>query len=179
MSVAVDVRIDVRPYSGYVEPALPIAAYVGQGVLVGDASGGTMDMSFIYQRNDDAQISEMFNLEQIAFDSGIAVGQGVSMRLVAMDSLSQNRPMFGQIWSLQTDGILGEADSALAISSGSMLPLWFGSPNRDEGDGLVRFTIPNVDFLIIGCTIQGYMWGPRSVLAPGGPQRPIGSLFGR
>jgi len=178
MTVSGDFRIDVRPYSGYVEPSLPIAAYIGQGSLIGDASGGTINFSFVYQRNDDAQISEMFNLEQLAMDSSLNDFLPVTMRLVAMDSLSQNRPAFGQIWSLELDAISGSTDTALS-SRRPQLPLWFGSPNRDEGDGLVRFTTVNTDLALYAVTIQGYMWGPRSVLAPGGPQRPVGSLFGR
>ena len=177
MSVLGDFRIDVRPYSGYIDPSLPIAAYVGQGSLVGDASGGTIDFGFVYQRNDDAQISEMFNLEQLAMDSSVNGALPVTMRLVAMDSLSQNRPMFGQIWGFQLLSISGSTNNARNIDALS-LPLWFGSPNRDEGDGLIRFTVPNVDLELYAVTIQGYIWGPRSVMAPGGPQRPLGSLFG-
>jgi len=177
MVVSADFRIDVRPYSGYADPSLPIAAYVGQGAQIGDASGGNVNFSFIYQRNDDAQISEMFNLEQLALDTSINGGTVGSMRLVAMDSLAANRPMFGQIWRIITENTQGSSDSALDIKA-LALPLWFGSPNREEGDGLVRFIFPNVDLELYAVTIQGYIWGPRSVMAPGGPQRPVGSLFG-
>jgi len=176
MSVSADFRIDVRPYSGYEDPALPIAAYIGQGSLVGDASGGSVDFSFLFQRSADAQISEMFNLEQLAMDSTTSA-LPVTIRLVAMDTLSPSRLAFGQIWSgLMADRFAG-TNSALPVG-GLPRPLWLGSPNREEGNGLIRFTMQNFDLDLYAVTIQGYMWGPRSVLAPGGPQRPVGRLFG-
>jgi len=179
MTVNLDFRIDVRPYSGYADPALPVAAYVGQASSVGDASGGQMNINFLFQEGDTGHISEMFNLEQLALDTTINAAALGTMRLSRMDSLSfPNRPMFGQIWSLLLPASQGSAENALGIGS-LVLPLWFGSPNRNEGDALIRFILPNVDLELYAVTIQGYMWGPRSVLAPGGPQRPVGGLFGR
>jgi len=179
VSVFGDFRIDTRPYSGYLDPSLPVATYIAQGTLLGDGTGGVLEISFLYQRADDAQISEMFNLEQIAVDTSRDGPIPVTMRLLGMDALAPNRLAFGQIWSLTLeDRFSGATDSALPPGA-LPRPLWFGAPNREEGNGLVRFTFANADTELYAVTIQGYMWGPRSVLAPGGPQRPVGSLFGQ
>jgi len=177
VSVNADFRVDVRPYSGSVDPGFPQASYIAQASVVGDASGGQINISFLFQRFGDAQVSEMFNLEQLAMDSSVDNILDVTMRLFAMDTLAPQRDAFGQIWSLTLDGTAGNAGSALA-EKGPRLPLWFGAPNREEGNGGLRFIMNNTDLELYAVTIQGYMWGPRSVMAPGGPQRPLGSLWG-
>ena len=176
MAVGFSFRVDVRPYSGYANPSLPIAAWVGQGTAVGDATGGNLNMDFFFQNDDEALITELFNLEQVALDTTAGVNTPGILRLISMDNLAPNRPMFGQIWSFTMNTRLG--DTAIDMTRGSVLPLWLGAPNREEGDSGIRFFFDNVDARIYGVTIQGYIWGPRSVLAEGGPQRPPNGLFG-
>jgi len=178
VTVFTDFRIDTRPYSGYADPSLPIATYIAQGSTVGDASGGQMNIAFIFQDGDAPRTTEMYNLEQLAMDTSINAAALGTMRLLRMDSLSTNRPAFGQSWSLLLPASQGSSENALGIGA-LALPLWFGAPNVDEGDALVRFIFSNVDLELYLVTIQGYIWGPRSVMAPGGPQRPVGSLFGK
>jgi len=177
VSVLTDFRVDVRPYSGFDDPGLPVASWVAQGGVAGDASGGSVFMSFLFQRDDDAQISEMFNLEQISFDMSTITSREVALQTFNMDSLGGNRALSPQIWRFRTEGVAGPSISALDFES-NLLPIWMGSPTRAEGDSGVRLTIVNVDLLLYAAVLQGYMWGPRSVLARGGPRRPPGGLFG-
>lgn len=179
MSVGFAFRVDIRPYSGYSDPSLPIAAWIAQGGAVGNASGGALTMSFLFQRDEDAQISELFNLEQISFDTSTDVNRVGMLSTINMDTLAPNRPVSDQIWRIDTFGDGGP----IGLSAGNLdrllqHPLWLGAPNRVEGDSGLRVTWPNVDLLLYLVTLQGYMWGPRSVLANGGPQRPVGGLFG-
>jgi len=177
VAVAGEFRVDVRPYSAYDDPSLPVAAWIGQGGIAGDASGGNVQMTFLFQRSDDAQISELFNLEQLAADTTAGGNHSGQMETVAMDTLAPNRLGSPEIWGLSFVSSFGRA--ALEMNDVSVLPLWLGSPNREEGNGGIRFTFANVDLRLFAVRIQGYMWGPRSVLASGGPRRPVGGLFGR
>jgi len=176
VSVQASFRVDVRPYSGSDDPSLPIAAWIGQAGQVGNGSGGNVIFSFLFQRDDDALVTESYNLEQLAVDTTSPTDVGGRMETLRMDQLSLNRTASPQIWTFLTVGRVGV--SALQLQDSNILPLWLGAPNLDEGDKGIRFQFSNIDLRLYAITIQGYMWGPRSVLAPGGPRRPVGGLFG-
>lgn len=178
MAVGFSFRVDVRPYSGYDDPSLPIAAWVSQAGAAGDASGGSINMDVLFHRDGDPQTSELYNLEQIAIDV-IATGPlDGSIQSLNMDNLAPNRPLSDQLWSLPIIDAQGSF-SALDFNSANVLPLWLGAPNRDiEGDSGIRFFFNNVNNRLIQIITQGFIWGPRSILAPGGPQRPVSGFFG-
>ena len=177
MTVFADFRLDIRPYSGYDNPALPVGAWIAQGSLVGDASGGLAIMNFRIHADGDPQISELFNLEQIAFDTTGTASQAVILIARNMDSLAPNRPAFDQRWAFNTLPVAGVSFTALRLDRATILPIWLGGTNPNEGSADIRLEMNNVDGLFYLATLQGYLWGPRSVLAQGGPQRPPNGLF--
>jgi len=177
VTVAGEFRVDVRPYSGYDDPSLPIAAWIAQAGIVGDASGGSVFIDFLFQRSDDPQISELFNLEQLSADTSTGVDRSFSIETLAMDTLAPNRPASPQKWADNVFNVSGVGIAATSIRS-TELPLWLGAPNRVEGNGGIRIIFTNINLLLYAVTVQGYMWGPRSVLAQGGPRRPLDGLFG-
>ena len=178
MVVTATFRVDVRPYSGYDDPSFPIAAWIAQGGVAGDPSGGAVFMDFLFQRSDDNQVSELFSLEQFSADTTGNLDDAGVVETLNMDSLAPNRPASTQKWQFRTEGL----GATLAVSVTSLrslgLPLWLGTPNRTEGNGGLRVLFTNVDLRLYAITLQGYMWGPRSVLAPGGPRRPVSGLLG-
>ena len=177
MSVTAAFRVDIRPYSAYDDPGLPVAAWIAQAGIAGDASGGTVLIDFDFQL--EAQpVSELYNLEQLAIDTDDSSAVDIMMQTQGMDQLAQTRPASPQKWSMTTDGVLG-ADSAVRLQDAKVgLPIWLGSPNNIDSNGTLRFIFLNSDGRLYAITAQGYMWGPRSILAPGGPRRPVGGLFG-
>lgn len=178
MSVFTTFRLDIRPFSGYADPSLPIAAWVAQGDTVGDASGGTITLEFRIHIDTDPVTSEFYNLEQIQFDASSESIRDVMLQTRNMDSFTPERTLFDQRWQFETIGVGGVSFSALPLDRANMLPLWLGAPNKNEGDAGIRLVTTNggvgVQYL---ATLQGYLWGPRSVLAEGGPRRPVGGLF--
>ena len=176
MAIGFSERVDIRPYSGYDDPSLPTATWVAQAGRAGDASGGNINLDFLFQRDDDALTSELYSLEQIAIDVTSGTAQGGSIQTINMDDLAPNRPLTDQLWSFSLNpAISGLASLRMDLSM--LLPLWLGSPNRAEGDSGIRFFLTNVNLRLYQIVIQGYQWGPRSILAPGGPRRPVGGLF--
>lgn len=178
MTVSAEFRVDVRPYSGYDDPSLPIAAWISQGGLAGDVSGGSIFMDFLFQRADDAQVTELFNLEQLSVDTSAESPSTFMLSTLTMDNLAPNRPASPQKWKGDTSSVVSASSSATPLFNVTILPLWLGAPNKVEGNGGLRLQTVNTNGVLVAATLQGYMWGPRSVLAPGGPRRPVGGLFG-
>ncbi len=179
MTVFTAFRYDVRPYTAYSEPGLPIASYIAQGGIVGDASGGNAIIEFTFMGEQEELITELFNVEQYEVDTNAAGAQTFIIETINMDTLSRNRPASKRKWHGATSPASG--NSALDVADSLMRPIWLGSPNLDARAGTAgyRFTFANVDLRLYAATIQGYIWGSRSVLAEGGPRRPVGGgLFG-
>lgn len=180
MSVLARFRVDVRPYSGYNDPALPISGWIAQGGAVGDASGGNLTMDFNFMDGEEIpRISELFNLEQIAIDT-TGGSEGLFMETRNMDNLSPARAGSPQKWAWIVSVVLGNAALRNDATPKGPLPIWLGAPNQDapSSEAGLRFTWANTNLRLYAITIQGYRWGPRSVLAPGGPQRPPFGYFG-
>ncbi len=178
MSVSGNFRVDTRPYSGYVDPALPIGSYIAQAGIAGDATAGVVLINFLFQLSANRRITESYNLEQVSIDTDANSANRGSMATLNMDSLSPDRQASPQKWTFLTS-IDGVSDSSLLLTDRGVLPLWLGSPALPAGSSAagLRFTFLNVDLRLYAVTIQGYIWGPRSVLAPGGPQRPPNGFF--
>ena len=174
MTVVGAFRYDVRPYSGYDDPGLPVAAYIAQGALVGDASGGSVIFTFVYQEEQDERITELFNLEQLSIDTN-GSGESILMQTVNMDTLSRNRAASPQMARFVTVATVSQSTLNLDTQQ-SGLPLWLGSPNLNSlsGLGALRFSLGNTDLRLYAITIQGHIWSARSILAQGGPRRPVG-----
>jgi len=178
MSVFVTTRVDIRPYSGYSDPSLPIAAWISQGTVTGDVTGGSVFITMIFELDEtDFRLSQLYNLEQFSMDHDAPSAFAGLMTTRAMDRLSPQRDAAEQRWGLVgvTDGA---NQAAVGIDALAGLPIWLGSPNEDFSvDSGLRFETPNVDARVVNVTAQGYVWGPRSVLAEGGPQRPANGFF--
>lgn len=179
MTVSDNFRVELRRYSGYTDPALPIAAYIAQGGSVGDASGGSILQSFLFRLGTEPKIerSLMYNLEQLSADYDADVNANIFFRTLNMNNLAPTRVASPEKWSIALRGN-NVSDGASELQFMAGLPLWLGSPNSGGSDAGVRFEWENVDLRLVAATIQGYVWGPRSVLAEGGPQRPPNGLFG-
>lgn len=178
MTVTDNFRVDIRRFSGYSNPALPIASYISQGGSVGDASGGSVFQNLLFRLGSEPDVSRslMYNLEQLSADISANTAEDVLFRTLNMGQLAPNRPESPQKWilSLRNDGV---DEGAANIAHIAGLPLWLGSPNAGGSDAGIRWEWDNIDLRLYAVTIQGYIWGPRSVLADGGPQRPPNGMF--
>lgn len=176
MTVQGDFRVEVKPYSGYDNPSLPIASWIASGTLTGDATGGAVQFTFLFQVAESDNVSERYDLEQLAIDVEIGTNVVVMMEAQGMEQLAfPSRNVEEQRWAMQvlTDGS-GRAAVPLADLAG--LPIWLGMPIFGVDAG-VRLRFLNIDTIVYNATLHGYIWGPRSVLAPGGPQRPPNGYF--
>jgi len=176
MSVEQDFRVETRPYSGYEDPGLPFAAWVASGELTGDGSGGFVRITFQFQVAESDNVTERYNLEQFHADVQLATNSVAIMVFQGMDHTSfPFRPMARQEFALglQTNGVL---DSSVQLRDLAGLPLWMGMPIPGVSAGL-EFQFVNLDGVLFTASGQGYIWGPRAILAPGGPRRPPNGFF--
>jgi len=179
VTVLLTSRVDTRPYAGYDDPSLPIASYIGQAAVAGNATGGIVVITFPFQIAEALRVTELFNLEQYACETNNGVSEQVVIRTVQMDSLVSNiRPLVEQRWVSNCIGA-GNGVSATVVQDLGGMPIWLGAPSSQGFDAGLSFQFTNVDLRIYVVTVMGWMWGPRSILAPGGPQRPPFGYLGR
>jgi len=180
VAVSLDFRIEIRPYSGYEDPGLPVASWITQGGIAGDASGGTMSMNFLFELEGGVRISELFNVERMALDTINNSARVFMLTTLNMDNLAPTRQASPQKWQFSTIPA-SPLGSALPPEAMSGFPLWLGAPANisPAGDKGLRLQASNVNGELYAVTFQGYMWGPRAVLAPGGPRRPVEGFLGR
>lgn len=175
MSTASSILITPLGFAGFDNPALPIGIYVAQGGTGGDATGGIMAIRVVYHPAGPQQHSLMYNIEQLSGHMGGNTGGGLQLVTENLGMITPSRPLTGTSWGVQF-----QARGSLATIANDTikLPLWLGAPNLLGGRSSVDFGIVNIDADSINIVVYGYIWGPRSTLAPGGPQRPPGAMFG-
>jgi len=168
--------VNTRPYSGYTDPALPIASYIAQGTDLGTVTGGSLFLEFPFQLAAGPDVSNLYNLEQFAIHVDQNLNIGANLETFAMDHLAGPLVALIQRWSLLVNFGGGGLGNANDFGTMAGLPVWLGRPQTGLDAGL-RFELINTLNVTYTATIQGYIWGPRSVLAQGGPQRPQSGYF--
>lgn len=169
-------------YRGNDDPSLPVGMWWGSATLLGDASGGHAGLRFVFHEEGDAVSSDIFNLEQFSIlvskdttftDSFIrTVGMAPAPKLAAFD----------RVWAFSLESVTPVGNAAGPLANKLGLPLFIGTlRSGDQGDlGALEIATTNptaADSMSVSA--MGYRWTSRSVLAPGGPQRPPGGgLFG-
>ncbi len=177
MTVSVSNAISIRPWRGYDDPGLPVGMYFAQNSVVGDATAGDMSIFFEFKGEGEPVSGRFFNVEQInAFHSNQSSRAG---HIVA-----NNWETIGPVglvnrqWKFQ---LVDNANDVAAMSDTLYfpLPLFLGSvaPLASLAADLEVGTA-NIDLASLTVTIQGYIWEPRSIQAPGGLRRPVDSLYG-
>ena len=180
MTIVLDVPIRRLAFRGFDDPALPTGIWWGTGVLVGDASGGSMQVRFSLKTEGQPVSGEMWNLEQAMAFIGSDQSRDAFITAAGL-SPSRDLPGVDAIYrAVLSDMGPGQGQSGLA-NEFSQLPLFLGSvrggadTSATIGLGLVNLTAA----VALSCSMMGYIWGARSILAEGGPQRPPRGLFGK
>ncbi len=178
MSVASTVSIQPRMWRGYDDPGLPVGAYIAHTVALGDATGGNNTLTFTFKLAGEPISGRFFSVEQLnAFTTQDVTADG-SFQVINFERVATF--MIGQrVWSmlLERDGITSAAFARhdLAIPQ----PLFLGQTSRVLSEpSQVVMVSANVNIVAFSGVIQGYIWEPRSVMAPGGLRRPIDGVYG-
>lgn len=174
MTVANTNAVFYRRFNGYPSPALPEGWWWGRVRVTGDATGGTANMSLALAPIADALNSRMFSLEHMAVYSTEAADRGV--RIQGTNLVGPGDLTLGHV----IGGVLRASGNANALAGRdyAMLPVFLGSAALQSQQAAISAVLGNVDTIVYDFEAEGYWWGPRSILASGGPQRPVGSVYG-
>lgn len=170
MSVAAVLEVRRRAFPGYNDPSLPQWIWVGQVVVVGDASGGDRSGSIILATAAGPKVSLLWSLEQMSI----------------LDSDNNSKDM--DLTFLGTDELLGTQVMRISIGAGvttasipaqnyPRMPFYIGAHQAQGAAAALLLTAANVNTAVMAFTAQGYCWGSRSRSIPGGPQRPLQGLY--
>ena len=177
MSVSQDVQVRPRMWRGYDDPGLPIGTYFASFTIIGDGTGGTMQVNFIYKNAGQPANGNFYNIEQLnAFITVAAPAQAGFIRALNFETLDAPLPIEQQ-WRFLFSLSLPAASS---ITELQQIPIFLGQTDRIFAtQSSAQVGTANAAIVAMGASIQGYIWSARSVMAQGGLRRPVDALYGR
>jgi len=178
MSVTAVTPVSPRMWRGYDDPGLPVGTYISLGLVIGDASGGTITVEHQFKTIGNPASARLYNIE--AFNAFSTLNSDVrgSLRAVGFEELpTANVTVQRWTYELQTDG---SAFGVIDFSKLPRLPIFIGQSTPDAATlAAVRASVPNPGAgIVFQSVIQGYIWEPRSAQASGGLRRPLDRLYG-
>jgi len=180
MAVIVVVTVQPRPWSASLDPALPEGAWVVEGLLVGDATGGQMNLQLDFQKSTDPLSARLFNLEQFNLTSTSLEAAVTGWELQTFNLEAFERAAIPtRTWSVTMVRDRPNAQGAAnRIEDLAGLPIFLGAPIAAGSASGISFVSDNQDGVVMRAFAQGFFWGPAALIAPGGPQRPLRSVYG-
>jgi len=177
MSVIATVQIAPRMWRGYDDPGLPVGAYIAHAVTLGDMSGGNNQLTFQFKAAGAPVSGRFFNVEQINAFTTQNLGSDASFQAINFERVATF--MVGQrVWRMQLEGDGITSASFSQYGRNIPFPLFLGQGSSVVGEVTeVRMITTNTNVVAFSGLIQGYIWEPRSVMAPGGLRRPIEALY--
>ncbi len=177
MSVALTVPPLIRPFRGFPEPQLPDGYWVVHASALGDLSGGVLSVNIRFSAATEPNPSTLWNLEQLAITAPTGtVGIRVDYGNMDFHPIGTSTGSLSKLFTLNTDRTeVSSAESPLI--NRRLIPVFLGQARKDVS-GDLSFDVDNADGVSLSVLAQGFFWGPGAINAPGGPQRPLTSLFG-
>jgi len=180
MSITTRTVIVPRLWRGYLDPGLPSGGYISNVISVGNGTGGNHAVAFQFKPQLEAASGRYYNIEQINMFASDATARTVSLQLVQFEEVGN----LGIATRHDRFRLVGDGTGNATIDYGQLepppFPMFLGKTTRTVSlFSEVVFSTLNVDLVVLGVTIQGYIWDPRSTMSPGGLRRPLDSLYGR
>lgn len=173
MSVPLTTQFFRRPFRAYDDPSLPEGYWTAGTAVVGDNTGGSRSISIAFQTSNQGRSGNMFSLEQLSVSDANNVAKDFAMQANGLDTIGNQAGIHDIVGSLSA----GVATAGIAATTYLALRrLFLGAPFSSVGAFLI-FVVDNVDGASFEIAAQGYIWGPRSIMAKGGPQRPANGIY--
>lgn len=177
MAVAAEQAVEYRRFNGYLDTRYPEGYWYGVVSVTGNVTGGTQVCILAFGENPPAfRNSRIYNLEQFSVLGTPNTVRGVVLNARNFDGPSNAGMLRNYMINRQSAG--GSPNSATEGEGYNFLPLFLGSQGDLADVQALQATMTNVDGDETTFEAEGYWWGPRSVLADGGPQRPPTRLYG-
>jgi len=177
LSVATVTSVRYRFFPGFPDDSLPIGYWAVSGLTLGDASGGTREVQLEFNPATAPRGAVFFSLEQVTVHDGNNAAKQGEFRTVNMDPIpGLSAVAITNRWAGDLEA--GAASAMLNPATQTVLRgWWLGRQAVAAVATQFRFLTTNSDLNILTVTAQGYLWGPRSQNAPGGPSRPLQGLY--
>jgi len=176
VSVVAEFPVLQRPWRGYDSPGLPAGMWIAQGTALGDASGGTQSVGFVFKDEAVPLGGRFYNLEQLSVHATFGTITDMALVLLNFDIVGSTGLVNREHHlTLSTDGV---TTASLVDMDGPRLPLFLGRPSLVGLNTVLRIRTSNLNNETVFFTCQGYIWEPRSLLEDGGLRRPLDSLYG-
>jgi len=164
---------------GPVELGYPSATWEAAGAILGDASGGDMQVSVQFTTFTDRLSGQIFSLEQLSIRLSATGANSIRIATSGFRSFITGLPYI-ETWVTNTISI----DDTLA---GQALELGVATPHILLGQQSVSLPVilaatlnvsrDNIDTDTMQVGFRGYVWDPRATQVAGGPKRPAEGLF--
>jgi len=178
MAISIQIGPIIRPFRGFTDAALPDGFWVAHGAVLGDVSGGLMSVNIRFSASAQPASSLLWSMDQLIVDhtSGSVRDFRIDFGGFDLQPIQGSTGSLTKIIHFQIED-LGSAvpGSAMSISD-TIRHIFLGSPRKDVNVDL-SFDTDNVDANSFSVFVQGFFWGPAAINAPGGPQRPLTSLY--
>lgn len=180
MAISLTVTPKIRPFRGFAQPELPDGFWAAHASVLGDGSGGLQSVNIRFSSATEPNVSTLWNLEQLLIfhqnNNNVRVDFG-NMDIFPPES--STGALSKLIHLTLVDFGTAPVGRGLPLTDvSSSLPIFLGAAGKDV-NGDLTFDIDNVTGVSFSVFAQGYFWGPASINAPGGPQRPLTGLYGR
>ena len=177
MAIVQTTPITRREFAGFDDPSLPEGIYQAGAFTTGDGTGGNITQIFEFNSSAARRDARFYSLEYLTLTQA---GDGGSREIeLAITNLGSVLGAIFRRWRFQFLSSVSLARTALPGDVYSFLPVFLGRQSLPNSNSTVFFTLANTDTVITSYTIEGYMWGARSINAPGGPSRPLQGMYPR
>jgi len=174
MSVSLDAPVRRREWGGVEDRRLPIGMWESQGVITGDATGGSAAVNLVFQPAAAPTLDgNLYSLEQLAIQVSEANARTAR---VATGNMGNLGGALTYAVDLQPVGGVGVA-AMLGRDMDVFRGLFLGSAILTGSRVLLGVTLINTDTVLLIVQAEGYIWGSRSRSVLGGPQRPPAGLY--
>jgi len=163
--------LSYRPWRGFDEPQLPTQWWVIYGTVLGDSSGGSRIIDAYFGYAAQALNSRSYSLETWNAIDTENVARGVQVNFISFDGVG------GFAHSPNLDFPMVVSDGIARTDRKINIPVWIGQPATTVANAQLRVTVPNTNGATFSYVAGGYVWSPRSMMAPGGFQRPMQGIY--
>jgi len=179
VTVTLTIAPIIRPFRGFEDPALPDGYWAAHGGLLGDASGGLQSINIRMSSSAQPNVSLLWSLEQLVMDQSGVPGRDLRIDYGGFDiqPLQGSNGSLTKLIQLRMLDLPGFSTAVAITKSDVGRPIFLGAARKDVNVDLA-FDVVNTDGSSLSVFAQGFFWGPAAVNAPGGPQRPLTSIYG-
>jgi len=176
MTVFDTAQVVFYEFPGHADPGLPIGAWAAQGNVTGDASAGSRILDVVFAPSTQPRNSLMYSLEQLSVLDESNTSSVIEVSTVNLGQAASTD--FSQAWAANmVADTAGVNANLLAADAQFFRGLFLGRSSGQSVGVLLRIGADNIDTEDIIVHAEGYMWGVRSLNAPGGPRRPVSGLY--